>query len=1020
MLDSGGTDPTSVCVSNHAFLCRPCTLDGDCADVASEAKCLDLGAEGRFCGSSCGDNNPCPPGFRCDTERKPGAQCVPDSGICPCSATSASLALTTPCTAANEYGVCPGFRTCAAAYEPLSSCDAATPAFETCDGDDDDCDGSTDEGPLCDDLNPCTEDLCKGVEGCEAIPTVGAPCDDGDTGTQNDACDAAGDCQGATIVCELGPCGASAVPGPDGCVITLVDAGAPCDDGNLTTRDDQCTSEGACIGTGYSCSLGPCEASSTPDGEACVVVLLEAGVACDDGNSGTKGDQCSSEGVCIGEAYACAPTQCEVSSSPDGVGCTVVPLPEGTPCDDAALTTREDACDGVGACFGTPYTCTPAECDSASVADGDTCVRTPREAGASCSDGVLSTHDDVCDGNGGCAGTPYACAATQCQATSEPNGDGCAVTYVSSGAVCDDGNDGTREDACDGAGSCKGTKYTCVPGLCEAASIPDGSGCVPVFDPEGSSCDDADPTTRDDRCGAAGLCSGVPYGCTPKACELSSVPDGTGCAVVYAAAGTTCDDLNPASRDDLCDSIGGCAGTPFTCPLGPCDASSTPNGSECVVTPKADGTPCGDGNACNGTELCQAGQCTNGAPVVCPPPTGLCEAVKCNPVGGQCDTKVLPGCCGNGKIESPEDCDDSNRTTEECAYGPTACEVCRADCTKGPGVPHFCGDGLTDASESCDLGSGNCAPGECVAAGKVAFAYTGAAVSWTAPSGVNSALIKVWAAGGGGGNAEGRQFPGGGGGFTSGTVALTPGESLTILVGQGGGTSAEGKTSAFPSGGQPGIRSGYTMGGGGGRSAVLRGSTELLVAGGGGGAGGTGWSSGSSTHGGGGGGSQGGNGGWATPGGDASACAGKGASQSAGGAGGQCNVGGWSGPPGGSGTKNQGGHAGDFISTGNCGGGGGDGYYGGGAAALHAGGGGGSGWAEPGVVVVPTLVAGGGDGSAANTSDPEYMSGVATSAANARGGNGLVVITYSGFSPCANGQTSCLRCSTTCTVLTEP
>ena len=60
--------------------------------------------------------------------------------------------------------------------------------------------------------------------------------------------------------------------------------------------------------------------------------------------------------------------------------------------------------------------------------------------------------------------------------------------------------------------------------------------------------------------------------------------------------------------------------------------------------------------------------------------------------------------------------------------------------------------------------------------------------SWTVPAGVTSITVKAWGGGGGGG---GGAYPysggaGGGGGFARATLAVTPGNTLTVRVGGGG------------------------------------------------------------------------------------------------------------------------------------------------------------------------------------------------------------------------------------------
>jgi hypothetical protein len=126
------------------------------------------------------------------------------------------------------------------------------------------------------------------------------------------------------------------------------------------------------------------------------------------------------------------------------------------------------------------------------------------------------------------------------------------------------------------------------------------------------------------------------------------------------------------------------------------------------------------------------------------------------------------------------------------------------------------------------------------------FNYTGADQSWTVPANVTSATFYLIGAGGGGGRAS---FGGGGGGYATGSYAVTPGQVLTVIVGQGGGGVAAGAVSGLPGaytpltyggggrGGSYGGASALWYSSGGGRSAIrLSGaSTDLVTAAGGGG-----------------------------------------------------------------------------------------------------------------------------------------------------------------------------------------
>jgi hypothetical protein len=265
---------------------------------------------------------------------------------------------------------------------------------------------------------------------------------------------------------------------------------------------------------------------------------------------------------------------------------------------------------------------------------------------------------------------------------------------------------------------------------------------------------------------------------------------------------------------------------------------------------------------------------------------------------------------------------------------------------------------------------------------KEVFLSTGSDQTFSIPAGVTNIGIKMWGAGGGAGNGFG-----GGGGYSEGTLGVTPGEDLTIIVGEGGGGAS-------------------TNGCGGGRSAVRRGTTELITAGAGGGAG----------HG------DGGAGG-GTAGEDGTgmhSCGGYshglGGTQSAGGSS-TCTYCGCGGCPPSiyDGTQFAGGDSGSGTDSGTCtsnayggggrgghssgcnnGAGGGSGYYGGGGVKCCGGGAGGGGSGYVGGVTGGTTTAGSG-ADPANTSDPDYVSGTGGGgdpATDEAGGNGLVVITY--------------------------
>jgi hypothetical protein len=139
-----GADVSTICVDRLTYLCMPCDDDGDCAALGFEGKdtCVSYGDAGSFCGVECTFSLDCPSGYECNGD----GQCARVDGECSCAPLHIELEATTDCAATNERGSCKGHRACGA--KSLSACDAKVPEAEVCDGEDNDCDGTTDE-PEC-------------------------------------------------------------------------------------------------------------------------------------------------------------------------------------------------------------------------------------------------------------------------------------------------------------------------------------------------------------------------------------------------------------------------------------------------------------------------------------------------------------------------------------------------------------------------------------------------------------------------------------------------------------------------------------------------------------------------------------------------------------------------------------------------------------------------------------------------------------------------------------------------------
>jgi hypothetical protein len=127
----------NTCVEDEVTLCLPCEVDSDCSLRAAGALCVEL-PDQRRCGIPCGPSVRCPRPFQCDTSL---GQCVPEGGFCACQGVTdpVEVACLARGTATNKY--CAGVATCG--VSGLSECTISS--VESCDGEDDDCDGKIDE-----------------------------------------------------------------------------------------------------------------------------------------------------------------------------------------------------------------------------------------------------------------------------------------------------------------------------------------------------------------------------------------------------------------------------------------------------------------------------------------------------------------------------------------------------------------------------------------------------------------------------------------------------------------------------------------------------------------------------------------------------------------------------------------------------------------------------------------------------------------------------------------------------------
>lgn len=123
----------AACQPAAALACQPCTADSECGGLCAAGVCQPY----------CSNAAPCGAGFACTPDAGGGAsRCLPVSGTCDC--TVASAGQTRACATSNNAGSCSGVQVCNPT-QGWSACSAAIPASESCNKQDDDCDGQTDE-----------------------------------------------------------------------------------------------------------------------------------------------------------------------------------------------------------------------------------------------------------------------------------------------------------------------------------------------------------------------------------------------------------------------------------------------------------------------------------------------------------------------------------------------------------------------------------------------------------------------------------------------------------------------------------------------------------------------------------------------------------------------------------------------------------------------------------------------------------------------------------------------------------
>jgi hypothetical protein len=697
----------NTCLDEDAFLCTPCQSDADCFGALS--RCLQVSDTDprSFCFRDCSGQSEfsetCPEGYGCEAVGD-GAQCLPWNDSCDCLASN--VGQTKACSQENSFGICFGQEVCDL-LAGWTDCTAAIPGVETCNGVDDDCDGMLDEdidaGGLCEISNE--HGTCGGVEICAGA--AGVICDAQTPAAEScngvdDDCDGTLDEGFAALLGvppvlkyglsteHCGACGYACPPvthGTPACdpapVVPLCVVGS-CDEGYfdylgvaclpIPTENlcAPCTTDAECQGPMDACIPGEpvgwcardCAPGSIYDGPDSPCTL-EPGQGCC-----PEGFECSQ----FGAGRQCVPVSGTCTCVLDGLveSCSVT-NPNGTcfgsrVCDlDAPLPGWTD-CD---APVPSPELCNGIDDDCDGVIDGqdDSLDPTSTPDGlATCSTGP------ACTGNWVCLGGAWSCDAKP------------ALDEVCNG-LDDDCDGAADEDFLDGGlylhpSHCGGCGYdceqlipgaidpvctllegspTCVTDLCGPGTFPFGNGQVCMTLPDNL----CQPCTADSNCLVPGSAC-MDFGdesfcgrsCAPGSPYGTACPDGYSCEAYLG--GSQC---LPAS--------GSCV----------CGADTVGLVRSCTV------------GACAGQQVCQF----TGAVYVFSPCSaeGLVPEV-CDGADNDCDGQVDEGYLGDGGVyDTDQDCgvcgnDCTAQLNPVVHHGAAVCD--------GAGMPPSCviGECLTE------------------------------------------------------------------------------------------------------------------------------------------------------------------------------------------------------------------------------------------------------------------------------------------------------------------------------------
>ncbi len=441
-----------------------------------------------------------------------------------------------------------------------------------------------------DDGNSCTSEVCSAGTCTHPAKANGTAC--GNSGVTDcslaDTC-VSGACSpnhktsGTACTTDNNACTSDVCNSSGNCLHNPLASGSSCGDGLYCNGADTCNATGTCLHAGNPCpgadGDGDCSETCNEAVDACTANDPN-GALCNDGNSLTSNDKCTS-GVCAGTTAAGCVTSADCN---DNNPCTTDSCVSGTcqrsnntlACDDGLYCNGTDLCSN-GACgLHTGNPCPGADGDADC---SETCNETANACtsndpdNSACSDGNSATVGDRCYAGTCLSGT----TAPQCTTNADCNDNNVCTTDSCVSGTCQRVNNTL---ACtDDGNSC--TSDVCSAGACTHPAKANGTACA----------DDGNT-------------------CTSDVCSAGA------CTHPAKANGTACNDGQYCNGADTC-SAGACsnhAGNPCPGADSDADCSETCNeASDSCTTNDPNGSVCNDGSATTYGDQCTSGACVGTA-----------------------------------------------------------------------------------------------------------------------------------------------------------------------------------------------------------------------------------------------------------------------------------------------------------------------------------------------------------------------------------------------------------------------